>query len=297
MSRSRAWCFTLNNYTTEETEKLEETKEKYRYIVYGRELAPTTGTPHLQGYVAFNEAKTMSSVKKITGCNRLSLRPAKGTATQNRDYCSKEDSDFVEHGIMPTQGQRTDLNELATKILSGETTEDKITEENPMAYHQYGRTLNKLQDLALRKQWRKWKTKGLWIQGLTGRGKSHIAFKGSEEYGLPEYHPDTHYIVNNDHGWWDGYTGQEYVIINEFRGEIKYKDILEIIDEWPKNMPRRGREPVPILAKTVIITSSELPHQVYNNLAEDDKIDQLLDRIKVIQLKGKNRRIKSQAIV
>ena len=273
--RHYAWCFTLNNYTDEEIQNIEENKEKYRYIVYGREIAPTTGTPHLQGYIAFNDGKTMSAVKKNTNCKRMRLTPANGSAQQNRDYCSKEDENFVEHGDMPTQGKRTDLDGLASQILEGTITEEEIIVNTPSTYHQYGRTINRLQDLALRRKWRTEMTEGIWICGATGTGKSHQAFEG--------FHPDTHYLLPNDNGWWDGYTGQETVIINEFRGEIKYKELLELIDKWPKSVKRRGREPAPLLAKKIIITSSMEPHEVYHNLAENDRLEQLLRRIKIIR--------------
>lgn len=51
MSRNRLKrvCFTLNNYTEEDEQRIQAGVEFYRYAVYGRELAPTTGTRHLQG--------------------------------------------------------------------------------------------------------------------------------------------------------------------------------------------------------------------------------------------------------
>jgi hypothetical protein len=123
-------------------------------------------------------------------------------------------------------------------------------------------------------------TKAEWIYGSTGTGKSHYAFNN--------YSPDTHYLYPNDGGWWDGYTGQEIVIINEFRGGIMYSELLELLDKWPKTVRRRGREPVPFLAKLVIITSSLHPKNIYQGVLEkDDSIDQLLRRIKVIEFRDK----------
>lgn len=42
MSVSKGWCFTLHNYTEDECVSIQETG--CRYIVYGKEVAPTTGT-------------------------------------------------------------------------------------------------------------------------------------------------------------------------------------------------------------------------------------------------------------
>ena len=100
-------------------------------------------------------------------------------------------------------------------------------------------------------------TKGIWICGASGSGKSHEAFS--------DYNPDTHYIKNLQEDWWDGYKGQETVIINEFRGEIRFSELLDLVDKWPKTVKWRCRESVPFLAKRVIITSIKRPEDVYVN--------------------------------
>ena len=107
--------------------------------------------------------------------------------------------------------------------------------------------------------------------------KVHIA--------LHDFHPETHYIWKlNDNGWQDGYTQQPIVVMNDFRGEVKYNDLLQIIDKWPYSVPRRGREPIPFLSTKVIITSSLKPDQVYNRRDAEDSIQQLLRRIKIIEI-------------
>lgn len=41
--------FTLNNYGADDEERIQGATELYQYCVYGREVAPGTGTRHLQG--------------------------------------------------------------------------------------------------------------------------------------------------------------------------------------------------------------------------------------------------------
>lgn len=276
MSRSRGWVFTLNNYTEEQIDTIKTlSKENCRYIVFGKEVAPTTGTPHLQGYVYFDHAKTMGGVKKNIGINNIWLHVANGSPTANTTYCSK-DGQVFEYGEKPSQGKRTDINELKIMILEGKSTVDEITIENPEAYHQYGRTLEKIEDISHRSKFRTTMTKGTWITGETGSGKSHTAFK--------DYNPKTHYLFNTeDKGWWDGYTGQKTVIINDFKGEIKYGTLLQLIDKWPYTVPRRNRPPMPFTSEEVIITSIMKPNEVYHNLNAKDGIDQLLRRISIIE--------------
>lgn len=145
-----------------------------------------------------------------------------------------------------------------------------------MIYHQYGRTLNKLEDLKMRNISRDEITTCDWIYGETGSGKSHRVFQ--------DYHPSTHYLWRNDNGWWEGYTQQHYIIMNDYRGEIKYNELLQLIDKYPYFVKRRGKEPLPFTSKHIFITSSLSPEKIYHNRVEEDKIEQLLRRINVIHL-------------
>ena len=86
--RSRTWCFTLNNPTPEEKKYIKENDLKeFSYIIVGEEVGEQ-GTPHLQGYIEFENQRTFKAVKKLLP--RCHIEKAKGTGKQNRDYCSKE---------------------------------------------------------------------------------------------------------------------------------------------------------------------------------------------------------------
>jgi hypothetical protein len=159
--------------------------------------------------------------------------------------------------------------------MNGKSVDD-ICVESPAVFHQYGRTLCKLEDIALRKKYRTWMTEGTWYWGDTGVGKSHRAFEN--------FNTETHYVFPNDGGWWDGYTGQEVVIINDFRGGIQYAELLDLVDKWPKTVRRRNREPVPFLGKKLIVTSSLKPEEVYSGLAENDSLSQLRRRFNVVEV-------------
>lgn len=119
-----------------------------------------------------------------------------------------------------------------------------------------------------------------WYYGSTGTGKSERAFK--------DFHPDKHYVLPKDKGWWDGYRQQNTVIINDFRGHIPYDELLQMIDRYPFDVSRRGRQPLPFTSSHVIITSSLSPEEVYHNRMENDSIEQLLRRIKVVECLGRN---------
>lgn len=95
--KSRYWCFTLNNYTDDEYNRiLNETR--FDYVIIGKEVGDL-GTPHLQGYVRFPNAVRLATLKKIMP--RAHLEIAKGNAESNITYCSKE-GNFEERGERPS---------------------------------------------------------------------------------------------------------------------------------------------------------------------------------------------------
>lgn len=203
------------------------------------------------------------------------VEPMKGTLEDNERYCSKE-GELITIGEKPKQGRRTDLEDLAKQVKEGKPVAE-ILLENPQAYHQYGRTLEKLEDVAKQSSTRSQMTEGLWLWGPTGCGKSHRAFAN--------FLPSTHYVVPlEDKGWWDSYAGQATVILDDFRGSISYATLLRMVDKYPFTVPRRGRTPAQFVSTLVIVTSSLPPEAVYHNLAEKDSLTQLYRRFKVEQL-------------
>jgi len=278
--RTRKWVFT----SFLEDPPIHDEK-KVRYLLYAPEECPTTGKKHWQGFAYFKNEVSFKTAQKSLKCLKQHFEPAIADSMEcQRSYIvgpyEKEgkvkpyNPQFVEIGDPPNQGKRSDLNDLKDRILSGDTTCDTVICEDPIMYHQYGRTLDKLEDIRMSKVYRTEMTACDWYCGPTGIGKSHWAYKN--------FSPDTQYVVPNDNGWWDNYKQQETVIINDFRGHIPYNELLQMIDKWPYQVRRRGRAPLPFISKRVIITSSLCPEEVYHNRDKEDKIEQLLRRIKVI---------------
>lgn len=87
-SRSRKWIFTLNNWTEDEYEIIKNYvgTQGLKYVI-GEEIAPSTGTPHLQGFIESNSGIRFSTLKKLLP--RASWSMAKGDDQQNLKYCTK----------------------------------------------------------------------------------------------------------------------------------------------------------------------------------------------------------------
>lgn len=254
--------------------------EEMKFLAYGAEVCPTTGRHHWQSFLYMKNQKTESALAKYLKKHSAHgthprVRYMLGNFEQNTVYCSKE-STLIKHGKPPAQGERMDLKEIKKKIFSG-TSVENIIEEDPMLYHQYGRTMEKLEDIYLGKRKRTEMTQGIWIYGETGLGKSHEA---RDMIG-----DRSSYDVPDDKGWWDGYTGQDVVILDDFRGEIPFNQLLKMIDKWPFSVPRRNRRPMPFTSKEVIITSSMHPLQVFEK--NNDNLEQLYRRVRIIHMTEK----------
>lgn len=120
MQTIKNWVFTLNNYTPYHEHKLQE--YDFNYLIYGHEIAPTTGTPHLQGYFQLKTKKRLTTLKKEL-INTMHLEPAYGSYDSNRVYCQKDNNTF-EKGTPIING--SNLAGLYDQIIKSEKWTDVL---------------------------------------------------------------------------------------------------------------------------------------------------------------------------
>lgn len=95
ISPAKRWVFTMNNYPADWRSSIVPTLREVGDFIAGEEIAPKTGTPHLQGYMEFHTKVRALSAVKIPG---IHWDKAKGGRKSNIRYCSK-DGNFVAHGL------------------------------------------------------------------------------------------------------------------------------------------------------------------------------------------------------
>lgn len=245
--KARAVCFTINNYTQEEVLKVRELGKNSKYLIFGYEEAPTTGTRHLQGYVAFQNPRSADAVKADLG-GRPHLERAKGNAQQNKTYCSK-DKNFEEFGELPKQGERTDWAQAVEQIQSGMDIADVVVEQPQLLPGI--RSLERFKNLLLKPKHRD--VHVVVLYGDAGTGKSRWAY---------EQYPDLYSKPRGD--WWDGYTGQETILLDDYYGYLPYSELLRVLDRYPYNAAVKGGF-VWAQWNTVIITSNKKPEEWYSH--------------------------------
>lgn len=126
-----AYAATLNNYTEDDVAMLRTPNPRLDYIIVGFEVGEQ-GTRHLQIYFQLARQTRIQSIKNWGGpWSRMHLEAARGSDTDNYNYCSK-DGDFFELGErreMGRKGSRSDIKQLQKAIEEGDSF-DKICKEH-----------------------------------------------------------------------------------------------------------------------------------------------------------------------
>ena len=167
--RSRAFVFTTNNPSSRNTPVLETLGAKY--LIYGRETAPVTGTPHLQGYVYFSNARTLRTVvAKLPGSH---VAVARGSCKQNYEYCTKA-GDYDEYGEKPLNPEEKGEEEKEMEKDSVMRQRRKLDDIEPELLVRYYGALKRIRNDFKVKPGCLESTCGIWIYGSSGCGKSML---------------------------------------------------------------------------------------------------------------------------
>lgn len=270
--RMRSVVFTLNNYLDGDVERIRELGLTVRYGVFQREIAPGTGTKHLQGFLYSDSAKTFGRWKSLIG-DRAHIEKARGTPEQASKYCKKEESrepntEPEEFGELPSQGKRSDLEAISSSLAAGASVEE-IAAEYPGDFIRYHRGIETLH--AVYQAPRNHKTRVFWLYGPTGTGKSawaHSRFPGA-------------YWKMGSSKWWDGYYGEPYVIIDDYRRDLcTFAELLRLFDRYPMRVERKGSS-CQFRATDIVITTPNDPRTTWEGRTEE-QLGQLLRRVEEI---------------
>lgn len=218
----RSWCFTVNNPEPADENQIKDLQGT-KYHVFGREVAES-GTPHLQGFVQFSSAKSFKAVQKLLPPG-THIEPTKGRPDQAADYC-KKDGDFWECGLPPTTPQQQgDTERDRYKRAWDNAVAGNLDEIPADILVRHYNTLKRIKadhqklppSQAVLDFW--------WFYGPSGSGKSLSARTEN---------PD-HYIKNINK-WWDGYTGQPCVIIEEWNPSV-VDGLKQMLKSWCDHHP------------------------------------------------------------
>jgi hypothetical protein len=264
-SRSRRWAVTINNYSPADLETIrhslgDEARAGYSltYAIIGLEVGDS-GTPHVQGFLCFSQPRSLAQVKRIPGFQRGHYESCRGSVQQNIDYCSKEGR-VEEFGRRPEQGARSDLTRVANLVNEGKSLYD-IADECPVEFIKFHKGICALQ--ACLSSFRSWKTEIYWFWGSTGTGKSQTAYAQA-------YEASSWYAKDPSHKWWDGYNGQEVVVIDDYRRDFcTFSFLLRLFDRYPLQIEIKGGT-TQFLARKIYLTTPKDPVATWDSRTQED---------------------------
>lgn len=242
-SRHRAWCFTLHDYDESDEDRIQSVG--CRYLVYGREVCPTTGREHLQGTIIYHHPQRFASVKAAIG--GTAHIEACVDAAASAVYC-KKDGNYFEAGLAP-KPRATEVDWEAVRSYAVARQFDQIPYfifirhrtailQSSLDFGPVPETLSILDNC--------------WFWGPPGTGKSRTARENPPFY------------VKSINKWWDGYAGEQLVIMDELELDAQYMGHLLKIwgDRYPFNAEVKGGTML-IRPKRIIVTSNYSIDEVF----------------------------------
>ncbi len=234
----RRLCFTVNNPTASDDPQL---LPNIRYLVWQLEPAPSTGTPHFQGFVCFSKLTAFSTIKK--SLPRAHFIKPNGSVDQNTHYCTKPVVDCqCKHckdcparldgpwtrGSPPAPGTRSDLARLKDDLDTG-TSLKEVSEQHFSNFLRYKNGI--LAYRLLHSQRRTWKTEVTFMFGPRNSGKTYWVHQLAKRV-----------FVKPHKDWCTGFDQHTDVLLDEFTS-TKYGSITflnQLLDKYPYTPPVHG---------------------------------------------------------
>lgn len=270
-TQSRKYQLTINAPEKKELnhEQIKLTLAQLKSVIYycmADEIGLETKLYHTHIFIVAKSPIKFSRIKKLFP--EAHIEQANGTSQQNRDYIRKdgkwaddEKADtsivdtFEEWGEIPEeqQGHRTDLDVLYQMVKDGKS-DFEILETNP-EYMLRLQAIEKVRQ-TLRYQENRTTFRNLditYIFGATGTGKTRSTL---EKYGYEGCYRATDYTHP-----FDAYAGQDVLILDEFRSDLKIGEMLNFLDGYPLELPCRYANKVACYTKVYIISNISLEEQ------------------------------------
>jgi len=272
-TQSRYWVFTINNPIDTDAPEHWLFEQDINYLVYQEEIG-AENTHHYQGYVEFTKLMRLTALKKLSP--RAHWEGRRGTRAECIAYCTKletrkdgtEPYIFQKPGKIDEEGKKDKSNKfdaLRESIKNGASIKE-IAETNFTAFLRYHRGLQLYETSILTP--RNFKTLCIAIYGPTGTGKSSFNKK---------FFPDAYWKPKNM--WWDEYSQQDVVAIDEFYGWFPYDYMLRLCDRYPSLVECKGGAKQ-FNSSIISFTSNKAPLNWYDNTKHSQ--EPLMRRLDII---------------
>lgn len=275
-TQCRKWQLTINNPMDKGFThiRIAEELQAMKSLVYYCLSDEAGQTYHTHVYAAFSSSVRFSTLK--ARFPEAHLEAARGTSAQNRDYIAKSgkwENDakhgtkilgtFEEWGEVPEEqpGRRTDIDYLYEMVKEG-ASDIEILEAYPRAMMYLDKIERVRQTLKAERyssEFRPLEVTYLW--GPTGTGKTRGVM---EKHGYDKVCRVTDY----DHPF-ERYAGEDVLVFDEFRSQLRISDMLNYLDGYPLMLPCRYANRQACYTKVFLISNVPLDKQ-YKNVQYDE---------------------------
>lgn len=246
-----------NAVITSWMEDITYNKNKVKYIVYHREVAPETKKLHYHIYVELKSAMTYKAIKKMFNDKTIHIEPRKGTVQQAINYLMEDKNEYsvIEWGKRSKQGFRSDLRNVVAMIEKGKKTTDIIA-EYPDAYIKYHKGFANVKFEMLKEQAKEWRSVKVHVLvGDAGSGKTRYVMSQPNVYKID---------APSGALWFDGYNGEKTLLLDDFYGWIRYGQLLALLDGYQLRLDIKGSHTWAFW-DTIYITSNKPPCEWYKD--------------------------------
>ena len=216
----------------------------------------------MHGFLLFTEKKTWNpAFRENLGLNHATIEICKGSHKQAWEYIHKNGvyskhhrdpakrgkahvphnpawdekiMDDLSLGQLPEEGQgtRKDLQRLHEAIAEGKSTRDiaRDTVLGP-SYIRYHAGIDKAQFHHQEPRSLTQMPRVLVAYGATGTGKTRLCLASLGALNRPYYQMDTTQM-KKDQTWFSGYYGEKSMAIEEFRGNLPFRQLLQLVDRY-----------------------------------------------------------------
>lgn len=239
--RSRCWMGTHQEMTREDVRHFRAACyiNNVEYAEIFQETCPTTGKIHYHSIVQFTNPIRFTTVAELDPKAHWDTHQ-KGLLGIYK-YVSKEKHPFLQYGEVPeiikkyitsqckknANPKKSQFDTIVEMIKAGRY--EEIKEER--VYAQYQRFFDQLaQKAEPNKRWQgDLQSKNHWVWGPPGSGKSSAIWDAAERENLTIYQK----LQNK---WWDGYKGEDIVLIEDADPEIM-KKLAAFMKVWSDRYP------------------------------------------------------------
>ena len=290
-----------NGFTHEAIHEKLESLSTFTYACVSDEVS-TTGTPHTHFFVCYKNPKLWDTIRRLFN-GKAFVESSKGSCQQNKDYIQKSgkwqdtkkhetiiEGTFEEWGKMP---EDTDISiapnresvifdQIQTLLKEGNTPKQILSVGTYM--YKYEKYIKRAYISKLADETPKIRDVEVYYHtGRSGSGKSWTYVDLCEKYGEESVYLMTDYANGGTAGF-DGYCGEPILFMDEFKNNLPYTLLLQILDKFKTDIHCRYHN-VTALWSTIHITSVYSVDEIYLRLVDDsdrkiDSITQLIRRIK-----------------